>query len=89
MRHYAERTIPARVEKFCVKTTCDLCGNNVSNCGFGDVEINVEHVERWGGFEGGISEKQFVDMCSQCFEEKLVPWLQSQGAQLQTEETNW
>ena len=36
--------------------------------------------------DGGHSETASVDICPKCFKEKLMPWLQSQGANVRREE---
>ena len=38
---------------------------------------------------GGSGEIQSVDLCPQCFEDKLLPWLQGQGAVVTTKDMDW
>jgi len=39
--------------------------------------------------EGGSVDKTKVDMCSDCFINKLLPWLESLGCKSRTEELDW
>jgi hypothetical protein len=39
--------------------------------------------------EGGSSEIISYDICPDCFMEKLIPWLKSQGAEGHVEEIDW
>ena len=87
MRHMRTVAVPATDRKETVKITCDLCGQDVvKKCGNAD-EVIIEH--RCGSAypEGGSGETVSVDMCVTCFEDKLTPWLKSQGAELRT--TEW
>lgn len=81
MKHMKTTQVPAREKLVLDKVTCDLCGDVI------DVklpkvdEVVVRH--RVGKYypPGGCGEETSVDMCCKCFEEKLVPWLRSQGAE--------
>ena len=83
-------------------TFCDLCGiEGESTCspdetsswgdGWGDggylVKETAVYCESGVNYpDGGHSETASVDICPKCFEEKLMPWLQSQGANVRREE---
>lgn len=98
MRKYEERVHTSKSQVL-VELTCDLCGAKAKNrddWGSGhyerdevDVEVRVrrEKSETYGG--EGTQCITFVDLCPNCFEEKLVPWLKSQGATIQTKENDW
>lgn len=49
---------------------CDLCGADEPGIGDGFCSIIQE---------GGSSMVSPIDICSNCFYEKLTPWLKSQG----------
>lgn len=77
---------------------CDLCGYESKkedwNAGvyeINDTEIKVkvygETGESWP--EGGNKIFYDIDLCPLCFKNKLVPWLNSQGANIQEQETDW
>ncbi len=86
MKHYIFKHTPATTKRVCKKVTCDLCGEETDNSGF-DVD-NVEVTCRTGEQypECGSGEEIEVDMCSDCFKNKLVPWLEEQGATIETKE---
>ncbi len=84
-------TVPSQPEK--VETVvdcyaCDLCGQKTrfkdgnwhedSNFGRDYIEIRREHGVVYP--EGGDTTVRTFDLCPKCFEKKLVPWLQDQGA---------
>jgi ribosomal protein S27E len=87
MKHSKTVEVPARTETVTASVTCDLCGKVISRQR-GNAEI-VEIRHRTGSSypEGGSGVDFEVDMCPDCFDSKLVPWLQSQGAEIR--ETNW
>lgn len=60
---------------------CDLCKNVIQDPYPERNDVRVEHRfgEYYGGDGAGGDEISF-DLCGKCFREKLVPWLQEQGA---------
>lgn len=79
--------------------TCDLCGakgkegfwgqNKWTN---GDYDIDETTVAFKSGSaypEGGSYKSWSVDICSNCFNTKLRPWLEQQGAKFDMEESDW
>ena len=73
--------------------TCDLCGKAAKNPGSpweegwherNEVEVSVDvRVRAEAGTvypEGGDTRAVEYDICPECFHDKLVPWLTSQGA---------
>lgn len=93
MKTYKTKHIPAvpatdiSVED---ETLCDICKNSVESGGnWSNDEITIESKEGYSFPEGGSAEYKFVDMCKTCFDNKLIPWLKSQGAEIQTRETDW
>ena len=95
MKHYEDVPVPATTRRQCVKRTCDLCGKegNKWGCwkdaaGFGEPESTVELRTGHQYPEGGTGTKWEIDICPECFENKLVPWVRSRGADIQLEEWN-
>jgi hypothetical protein len=78
---------------------CDLCG--VMSRGehweakgiyeSNETIIAVEVMQKEGAnyYDGGSGTKYEVDLCPTCFKEKLIPWLNSQGAEIKQEEWDW
>lgn len=89
MKHKKLITIPEKQEERVVTVTCDLCGaEGKPNYEGADwttesYSTNETHV-RWkkGSSypEGGSGEQYDVHVCPKCFEERLLPWLRTQGA---------
>ncbi len=75
---------------------CDLCGKQgvsdswdsgyyeLNEC---EIEVKVRQKDGYSSPDGGAGESYIVDMCPQCFKEKLVPWLREQGANIKP--TDW
>ena len=98
MKVYEEKIVPEKVQKFHIKTVCDLCGKEAtqgywdrSTWGMDNVDIDVTIKRREGTNypEGGSGTEYSVDMCPDCFKDKLIPWLQSQGCTAKLEEWDW
>ena len=89
MKTYEDKTIPESTKSVLVKTTCDICLCEIKDKTFirNDVEISHEHGDVFP--EGGYTDTDFVDLCGKCFQEKLIPWLISQGCKIQTKETDF
>lgn len=69
--------------------TCDFCNKQMK---VGMWEVNETTVscrlgERYP--EGGSSTELDVDMCSDCFQGKLIPWISSQGVSMRETESDW
>jgi hypothetical protein len=89
-----------RVEKFQeVSISCDLCGAIASgrNNGCEEVdwgsetyEVAVSSVYFRAGNDipmvGGEGDRATADICPDCFKAKLIPWLNSQGANVHVKE---
>jgi|CXWL01.1.fsa_nt_gi hypothetical protein len=79
------RVIPASDREEVVGHKCDLCGAREGCLGwskerFEQDETTIER--RYGDCypEYSSIETTTVDICGKCFDEKLIPWLKSQGA---------
>ena len=89
MKHYQTKSVPATTRDVLERTKCDIC-----KCDIDPKASEVEKVKpvRTTGLnypEGGSGEEDIVDMCGQCFYEKLVPWIQSQRVKPSTKDWDW
>lgn len=66
--------------------TCDFCEAKIVATGYDINEVEVRHKTGVLFSDGGSGTETRVDMCGKCFDEKLVPWLRSQGCSPRTEE---
>lgn len=102
MKITEKRLVPAseqEVQEVTVDTVCDICKQSLDkdkqNYEVRDQVVQLRYrvaVEgSWGTSypEGGYGTTIKVDMCVQCFKEKLVPWLRSQGAPAEEVEYDW
>src|SRR5882724_11735975 len=92
MREFETRQVTSNVTK-CVRQTCDLCGREAKNPGnswergiynVDDITLSVSVVAERGQCypEGGHTSKIEIDLCPECFRDRLIPWLKSQGAKV-------
>lgn len=100
-RTFKSIPVPATTRTEVDKVICDLCGAETHDGNWAKstwyyneieitVEISFEHRESDGGSgDGGSTDRISVDICPNCFKKKLVPWLESQGAQVKKESSYW
>lgn len=91
-----EPAVPARTVKRFVRRTCDLCGAESKRCddwGSGshdiaetEMSVTITHCSGMSYPEGGSGTTVEVDLCPKCFKDRLIPWLESQGAMIETRE---
>lgn len=89
MKHMKTVEVPATTRETVDFVTCDLCGEKIDVRGYDVDEVEVHHKTGSNYPEGGSGYETSVDMCGKCFDEKLVPWLRSQGAEPRTDEWDW
>ncbi len=98
MKVYATKAIPAYESRYVARRRCDLCGLEVKGDDWqaGSWEINettvsieIKQKEGTNYPEGGSGTKHEIDICPDCFKGKLIPWLKSQGADIQEKEWDW
>ena len=103
MRTYKtkEQEVVTREIEYLYAKTCDLCGKNDnggsvhSDSDWADskFDFDIIHVRRIHGssFPTGDGNKcrEYFDICPDCFNNKLVKWLESQGASIQTHEIEY
>lgn len=90
MKHTKTVEVPATTREIISHVTCDLCGAKIETRDPYEVdEVEIRHKTGSNYPEGGSGDEIHVDMCGKCFDEKLVPWLRSQGVQPRTEDWSW
>lgn len=89
MKHFEEETIPAKTIKSLTKTTCDMCGQEITEGMYEVDEVEIRHKTGTNYPEGGYGEEVEVDMCGICFDEKLIPWLKSEGVKVTSRGWDW
>lgn len=91
-KHVRTVEIPATTHEVVDKIECDLCGGSAQDPD--GTEPNIDHVtiRRETGYrssDGGSYTATIVDVCAQCFETKVMPFLQREGAKPRKEEVDW
>lgn len=100
MKEYRKETkTETHTRNVLVCRKCDLCGYATKKNGWdegiyeiNDTEISVKiYGETGHSWPEGSGDKVFydIDLCPLCFKNKLVPWLNSQGANIERQETDW
>lgn len=100
MKIYETRTPEPKPYRALVKRTCDLCrkesrgGETEWDCAtyeINETEITIKIAQKDGASypEGGSGTKYDIDICPDCFNNKLIPWLISQGANIKQEDWDW
>ncbi len=82
MKHYKEVVIPERTEKRQDFTSCDLCNERITDRDR-NWSVNRVTIEKVAGDvypEGGHTENTKFDLCCDCFDNKLAPFLNELGA---------
>jgi hypothetical protein len=69
--------------------TCDMCGADITEKEYQVKEGRVLLKEGYSYPDGGDIKRLRADLCAECFINRLVPWLESQGVKMQTEEVDW
>ena len=77
-----------------VEMKCDLCGRAVRSddwskkaYGVADTTVEIEEGEHYPEYR--CTETTSFDICPDCFKNKLIPWLKSQGAEPTVKENDW
>ena len=80
------------------KMICDLCSkesigagwkNSIWSINETEIEITVRQTEGTNYPEGGFGTEYIIDLCPECFKNRLVPWLKSEGAKVEEKEWDW
>lgn len=84
-RHYDDKVLS--------ETRCDLCGATTKSewrkgCyDATEVEVRLKTGESYP--DNGSGEETTIDICPDCFRDKLIPWVESQGGKPETKEWCW
>ena len=86
------------VHEVLVERKCDLCGRTAKTDDWeagcytvDETDIMVTILQKDGKEypEGGSGTRIEVDLCPDCFKDRLVPWLRSEGAAIEPIEWSW
>jgi len=83
---------PATEETVVIGLKCDMCGNLYrEENGWDTCETRVSLELRLGdGYGHTVKYEEYkTDLCSTCFSNKLIPWLQAEGCTIQVSEEDW
>lgn len=81
-----------------IEMKCDLCGKvsknddwSIDNNDVNEVELSVtvHQKQGWSCSDGGSGEEYVIDLCPDCFKNRLIPWLKSEGATIEQKEWWW
>jgi hypothetical protein len=89
MKFFETVQVPAKEQQVHVGTACDLCGQEIGPDFYDAEKVEIRHRSGVQYPEGGSGEEVEVDMCGDCFDSKLVPWLREQGADPKPVEWSW
>jgi len=101
MKLYEKRVIPEKIVDERVGLQCDLCGRKSPdnyNWTQGSYKVNetelkvcVTVTQQEGNQypEGGSGTEYEIDLCPECFKNRLVSWLKSEGAKIKEKDWDW
>ena len=81
-----------------VELRCDLCDKVASGIGWSssrwdvneyEAEVTIRGRDGESYPEGGSGKEYSVDLCPDCFKDRLLPWLVSQGANPRIRDWDW
>ena len=90
MIHTKKIKIPATEKEVEDYKTCDICNKKIKDSdGYTSNEVEIRYERSSGTPDGGETKTTEIDMCVNCFENKLIPWLKSYGAAPRIRESEW
>lgn len=104
MKHYEEIVVPPKpqtTQKKFKSGSCDICGKetkreddiedtlNWSKGTYQSNMVQIFHETKTNYPDGGGSEKEYFEICPDCFDNKVKPFLESLGAKLYNSENDW
>jgi len=89
MRTYKTTIIPEHNSTSIDQVFCDLCGEVRKHqlYAVSDVVVSYEFGNAYS--DNGSTTQLSYDICGSCFRNKLMVWLESQGAEPRKEEKDW
>lgn len=91
-------TRPAYESLVCRCRKCDLCGKESKGEDWDtayyeinetDIHIKIKQKEGDNYPDGGSGTEYVVDLCPDCFKNRLIPWLKSEGANIEPVDWDW
>ncbi len=70
-------------------TICDFCKEEIKNKDFRVDDATLECKVGYCYPEGGSATTYIVDICPNCFIDKVKPWVESQGIEFREEEIDY
>ena len=89
MKHNKTITIPEHTHIVTEFETCDLCGVKLETEPYEVDYVELCHRKGFNYPDNGYGVETLFDICGNCFQQKLVPLLISQGAQPQIGKWDW
>jgi hypothetical protein len=92
MEHFKTITIPAKAEEtkqVIDFVSCDICKKKIEKDIFSAEEIKIIHKTGSHYPEGGCGEDKSFDICGDCFENTLSPFIESYGSAAKIEIWDW
>jgi hypothetical protein len=93
MKYFVEIKVPETIRKVQQYIECDLCKkhhtNNWKESIYDDVEVEICLRIGRSYPDGGSGENISFDICPDCFNTKLIPWMKSQGVEPEMKEWDW
>lgn len=93
---YRQVIVPETIKTVVDKTLCDLCGresegvrDNWLNDNYDFEETSIKLSTGYRYHDDGERTTKEYHICPTCFNEKLIPWMKSQGAEYTETESYW
>ena len=99
MKVYDEKIVPEQKVRYLKIRKCDLCGREAEKDGEWIVhkfqmnetiiKINIQQKEGSTYPEGGSGTEYEIDLCPDCFKNRLIPWLKAAGTKIEKKAWDW
>ena len=90
MKHYKIKDIPQHTEQVLDNTTCDMCGGIIKPTQ--SFQVNEIEIKRRTGFscpDGGSGEELDIDICGECFDNVILPFLKTKIQNVRIVDWDW
>ena len=93
--------VPQKVDNVFVEAVCDICGKvskiddydgidwNNGNEVFLEKFVTIKKETKYSYPSGGDGKQEYFEICDECFDDKVVPFLESLGAKKYFKEYDW